>query len=82
MGKFWHNPTSVGLEIEDNSPQEILEVTQEMLTMLEGQFEYSSESEKLMQAYHKLWRESDVRANLCKTPIGLAWLKNNLTIYF
>jgi putative glycosyltransferase (TIGR04372 family) len=82
LARFWHNPAAFGLQIEDNSPQEILEVTKEMLAILEGQFEYSSESAKLMQAYHKLWKESDVSANLCKTPIGSTWLKNNRALYF
>jgi putative glycosyltransferase (TIGR04372 family) len=84
LGPYWLNPTSAGLETEETSPQDILEAAQEMLARTEGRFRYSPESEKLIQAYHKLWGESDFgenRSNV-KTPIGLAWLKKNRDLYF
>lgn len=82
LGRFWLNPTASGLDIEEASSQEILEATQEMLARVEGKFKYSSESERLIQAYHKIWRESDVHGNHVKTPIAISWLKNNQTLYF
>jgi putative glycosyltransferase (TIGR04372 family) len=71
----------LGLEPEENSPQDILEATEEMLARLENKFKYSHESEKLIQAYHKLWAGSDTIGS-CKTPIGIAWLKKYQDLYF
>ena len=82
LGCFWYDPIASGLEIEETSPQDILEATQEMLARVEGRFKYSPESERLMQAYHKCWEESGVHGNHVKTPIGIAWLKKNQAIYF
>ena len=82
LGTFWSNPAALGLETEENSPQEILEATQEMLERLENRFSYSPDSEKLIQAYHKLWSESTVSSRSSKTPIGIAWLKKHLALYF
>jgi putative glycosyltransferase (TIGR04372 family) len=79
---WWRNPAAFGLEAEETSPQEILEATQEMLARLEGKFKYSPESEKLIQAYHKLWNESGLTGSPNKTPIGIAWLKQNRDLYF
>ena len=75
LGTFWRNPAALGLETEENSPQEIREATQEMLERLENRFSYSPDSEKLIQAYHKLWGESDPMGSSSKTPIGIKWLK-------
>ena len=74
---WWQYPEVVGLEAEETSPQEILEATKEMLARLDGNFKYSPEEEKLMQAYHKLWSESGFRGSPNKTPLGIAWLKQN-----
>jgi putative glycosyltransferase (TIGR04372 family) len=82
LGNFWSDPTALGLEIEENSSQEILEITKEMLARLENRFSYSPDSEKLIQAYHKLWGESDLMGSSSKTPIGIKWLKTNQDIYF
>ena len=82
LGTFWNNPADQGLEPEENSPQDILEATKEMLERLENKFNYSPDSEKLMQAYRKLWGESNVFGRLNKTPIGIEWLKKNRDLYF
>jgi putative glycosyltransferase (TIGR04372 family) len=79
---FWYDLSKVGLEAEDNSPQDMLEATQEMLARFENNFRYSPEQEKLVQAYNKLWSESDVLGSLSKTPIGIAWLTKNKHLYF
>jgi putative glycosyltransferase (TIGR04372 family) len=39
LGIFWHNSTAFGLEAEENSPQDILEATQEMLAVFGGQIQ-------------------------------------------
>ena len=70
------------LKPEENSPEDILEVTQEMLERMENKFSYSLDSEKLIQAYHKLWCESNVNGRSNKTPIGIEWLKKNQALYF
>ncbi len=82
LGPYWYNPSNFGLEAEENSSQDILEATEEMLARLEGKFRYAHESKTLIQAYHKLWHESGVAGSSIKTPIGIAWLKKNRDLYF
>jgi len=77
---WWHHPEVVRLEVEETSPQEILETIKEMLARLEDNFKYFPEEEKLRQAYHKLWSESGFQGSPNKTPIGIAWL-NKTGIY-
>lgn len=82
FGLSWRDQTDLGLEPEENSPQDILEATEEMLARLENKFKYSHESEKLIQSYHKLWAGSGSIGSSSKTPIGIAWLKKNQDLYF
>jgi putative glycosyltransferase (TIGR04372 family) len=79
---WWCYPEVVGLEAEETSPREILEATKEMLDRLDGNFKYSPEEEKLIQAYNKLWSESGLQGSPSKAPIGIAWLKQNQDLYF
>jgi putative glycosyltransferase (TIGR04372 family) len=76
------NSSTSGLEAMENSSQDTLEATQEMLARLEGKFRYSAKDERLIQAYHKLLSESDSLWRQNKTPIGIAWLKKNQDLYF
>ena len=64
----------LGLTVEDNSPQDILEATKEMLNRLEGIFQYSQEEEKLIQSFQKIWSNPK--------PIGIEWLKKNNSCIF
>jgi putative glycosyltransferase (TIGR04372 family) len=82
LGVFWYNPAALGLEAEENCPQEILEATKEMLDRLENRFIHFPESESLMQAYHKVRNGSGTYASPNKTPIGNAWLKKNQDLFF
>jgi putative glycosyltransferase (TIGR04372 family) len=82
LGTFWNNPTALGLEPEEMSPHDILEATQEMLARLGSTFNYSPESKIIIQAFQKLWSESGVIGSQTKTPIGIAWLKKNQSLYF
>jgi putative glycosyltransferase (TIGR04372 family) len=82
LKNFWYNLPEWDLEAEEINSQDILEATKEMLERLEGKFSYSPESEKLIQAYYKLWEELDFRGSPIKTPIGIAWLKRNKDLYF
>jgi putative glycosyltransferase (TIGR04372 family) len=79
---YWYHPTDFGLESEEISPQDILEAAKELLARVEGRFKYSPESERLIQAYHKLWSESGLPTSHVKIPIGIAWLKKNQALYF
>jgi putative glycosyltransferase (TIGR04372 family) len=79
---WWTHPARFGLEEVGGNPQGILEATEEMLARVEGKFRYSPESERLIQAYHKLWEESGFYGSPIKTPIGIAWLKKNQALYF
>ena len=82
LGHFWLNIADFGLEATPGDPQDFLETTKEMLARLEGTFKYSPESERLIQAYHKLWAESNHRYSPCISPITIAWLKKNKDLYF
>jgi putative glycosyltransferase (TIGR04372 family) len=82
LESFLRDLAALGLEIEDNNPQDILEAAQEMLARVENKFSYSPESKRLIQAYHKLWGESGIKGSPSKTPIGIAWLKKNQGLYF
>ena len=76
------NFQELGLELEDNSPDDILKATEEMLARLEGSFKYSISEEKLMQAFQELWSNSDIICRDVPTPIGIEWLKQNKDLYF
>ena len=76
------NAHELGLELEDNSSEDILEVTREMLGRLEGVFSYSAGEKKLINAYQNLWSQSDVLCKDVPTPIGIEWLKQNKDLYF
>ncbi|MBL78790.1 MAG: hypothetical protein CMH70_01905 [Nitrosomonadaceae bacterium] len=83
LRKYTTSYTSTsGLEAIENSSQDTLEATKEMLARSEGRFRYSPEDERLIQAYHKLWDESGSLWAPNKTPIGIAWLKKNRDLYF
>jgi putative glycosyltransferase (TIGR04372 family) len=72
-----NNFEELGLELEDNSPQDILEVTQEMMARTEGVFQYSPEEEKLMESFKELMSQSDIHCRNVENPIGIEWLKKN-----
>ena len=72
----------LGLEWEDNSPQDLLEAVKEMVARMEGTFQYSPEEEKLMRAFRELWSQSDIIGKNGATPIGIEWLKKNKDLYF
>ena len=82
---FMHTLTDakeLGLIVEDNSPQDILEATKEMLNRLEGIFQYSQEEEKLIQSFQKIWSQANPLYNDITTPIGIEWLKKNNSCIF
>ena len=71
----------LGLGYEDNSPEDIVEVTQEMIDRLEGRFEYHDEDRLLMHEYYDLLSKSRILCRKVKTPIGRDWLKKNRGLY-
>jgi putative glycosyltransferase (TIGR04372 family) len=82
LGYFWYNLPEFDLEAEEINSQDILEATKEMLDRLEGKFNYSPESEKLINAYYKLIEELDFRGSSMKTPIAINWLTKNQDLFF
>jgi putative glycosyltransferase (TIGR04372 family) len=82
LKQYSANFQELGLELEDNSPEDILKATEEMLARLEGSFKYSISEEKLMQAFQELWSNSDIICRDVPTPIGIEWLKQNKDLYF
>ena len=79
---WWENPADYGLEVELASAEDILEATKEMIARLENRFEYSPESEKLMQAYYKLFSKISGYETNSKIPVGITWLKKNQDLFF
>ena len=82
LDHYFRNAQELGIEAEDNSPEDILKITKEMYRRLEGNFRYSVEEEKLMQSFKKLLSQSDVVCKDVPTPIGIEWLKENKDLYF
>ena len=76
------NLQELGLELENNNSHEILEITKEIVSRLEGTFKYSPEEEKLIKAYRTLWAQSKMAGCDVPTPIGIGWLKENQDLYF
>ena len=77
-----NNLEELGLELEDNSPQDILEAAKEMVTRMEGTFKYSPEEEKLMANFKELISQSNLHCRNVESPIGIEWLKKNKELYF
>jgi putative glycosyltransferase (TIGR04372 family) len=82
LKQYSANSQELGLEFEDNSPEDILQAAEEMFARLEGSFKYSISEEKLMQAFQELWSNSDIICRDVPTPIGIEWLKQNKDLYF
>jgi putative glycosyltransferase (TIGR04372 family) len=79
---YSRNAQELGLELEENSPEDILSATEEMLGRLEGTFKYSPEEERLGNNFQKLWSKSNIVCRDVPTPIGIEWLKQNKDLYF
>jgi putative glycosyltransferase (TIGR04372 family) len=68
-------------EYEDNTPDEILAATKEMLYRVEGVFRMSDEETDLMKKYSDLFRPKNLSFNN-KTPVGLDFLKKNPDVFW
>lgn len=76
---FWfngHDFTKAGLEVIENTPEEILGIVKEMNESLDGQFQYTQEDKELQSRYHSLIRPHH---RCYKTPakIGTFFLREN-----
>lgn len=81
LNPYFRNAHELGIEAEENSPEDILKVTKEMYGRLEGAFKYSPEEEKLVQAFQEKWSQADLVCKDVPTPIGIEWLKENKNLY-
>ena len=52
--KFIREDSPTGIEVIENSPEEILDLAQEMNERLDGRYEYSGEDEELQNRYHSI----------------------------
>ncbi|MBA4318687.1 MAG: hypothetical protein C0412_09820 [Flavobacterium sp.] len=71
-----HDFTKAGLEVIENTPEEILGIVKEMNESLDGQFQYTQEDKELQSRYHSLIKP----CHRCyKTPakIGTFFLREN-----
>lgn len=66
---------------EDNSQQEILEITKEMIERLDGVFRMSKEDEILLERYFDLFQPENFSYKV-RNPVGLHFLKNNPEVFF
>ena len=81
LDKIYGSIDHLGLEYEDNSPEDIVEVTREMIDRLEGRFKYHDEDRLPVQEYYDLLNQSRILCREVKTPIGRDWLKKNRDLY-
>jgi putative glycosyltransferase (TIGR04372 family) len=82
LDPYLKNLSELNLELEDNSPQDILLVTREMMDRLDGTFNYSLKEERLVEAFNESWAPPDASDQRRPTPIGIEWLKKNKDLYF
>lgn len=70
-----------GYELVENTEDEILRVTEEMVQRLESDFFFSEDDSNLLDKYFQLYSE-DHWAKEIKTPIGIDFLKRNIHLFF
>jgi putative glycosyltransferase (TIGR04372 family) len=75
-----HSFRQAGYAYENNTEQEILEVTREMVERLEGTFVQTAEDKVLLDKYFGLF-PPDHRYIKVKTPIGRDFLKKNRNLF-
>jgi len=63
-----------GYEYENNTPEEILDATKEMVARLEGTWHPSEENQKLLKKYYQAFPVDHWSVEV-KTPIGLDFMK-------
>jgi len=71
---------SADIQEEDNSEQEICDVTQEMIERLEGTFKQDKEDRIRVEKYFDLFPADHWAAGV-KTPIGRDFLRNNWHLF-
>ena len=75
--KWWQK---AGYEFEENTPEEILDVTKEMIRRLDGSFSLSEEDTRLLEKYFELYPEDHWTKEI-KNPIGIEFLKKNQLLF-
>lgn len=78
---YSHGMLAKGWTYEDNSPEEILDVTVEMIERLEGRYHPTEEDTQLLNKYYSLYPKNHW-AEKNKTPIGIKFLKENQKLFF
>lgn len=75
---IWHTGfyTKNNLEIINNTPEEILELTKEMFARLDGSFSPSEEDKALQEKYQAL-NATYLPCSECKNPYGADFLRKN-----
>ena len=77
MTQWWIDQ---GYVLVENTQEEILEVTKEMLMKLNDEYHLTKEELMMMKNYFELYSETHWAKEI-KTPIGLDFLKNNLSFF-
>ncbi len=72
---------SKGWEYVDNSAQEILDATIEMIQQLDGFVEPTKEDVELLQKYYD-WIPEDHWSKSYRIPIAVSFVRQNLNLYF
>ena len=66
----------------DNTPQDILAATKEMLERVRNQWRPNDHEQTLLKRYYEeFWVNNPIAAHV-KTPVGLTWLQENTQLYF
>jgi len=68
-------------EYQNNTSQEILEVTKEMMARLNGAFQIKEEDKRLMEKYYDLFKPKNMSYKI-KNPPGLHFIRNYREVFF
>lgn len=75
------NYKKLGVEIIDNTPKEILDVTKEMVQRIENKWVLSIEDEELQNRFKDIFEDGVESGNGSPARIGTAFLKNNIELF-
>jgi len=80
---LWHSNVveKEGLEYEDNTPEDILDLTIEMMQRLDNSFEQNETDRELLDKYYNLFPPGHLNHKV-KTPIGRDFLRKNQKLFF
>ena len=74
---FSEQVANMGIELIENTPEEILDVCIEMDERLKGNWQTTDEDEDLQKAFWSIWKPSDINKSFRGRRIGTKFLREN-----